>query len=252
LISDNQTCLESLLLWAQLAAAHWRADAFCIDEHRSSLLRSGEPEDRVDKIGSWRIPGNFTEHERAVIALSEAISEGIEQSQLTTILRNAQELVGAKGIMEVSSAVLAVNQWIDLHGKNPMRVIVVEDNEDDQELLALQLRKTAIGDHVLFLSQPQSALQLLQGPLAQELRKTLLAIILDVHLPQMSGIELLRIIRSDKLWETFPVIMMTGDSSRQNVTACEALNVMAFVAKPLTITSFAGALAPLFHQPATR
>jgi CheY-like chemotaxis protein len=248
LTSENHTCFKSLLLWAQLAAAHWRGNAFCLKEHRASLLRSGEPEYRLDEIALWRLSDLFTEEERAVIALSEAISEGAQPDQLEPVLREAKRVLGSEEIHKLSSAVLAVNEWIDLHSGKPVRVIVVEDNPDDQELLGRQLRKTVIGDHVLFLSEPKTALQLLGGPTAVALRQSLVALILDIHLPHMTGIELLRRIRAMEQWEQFPVIMMSTDKCSENVSACSDLNVMAFIEKPLTVASFAQAVAPLFHR----
>jgi AhpD family alkylhydroperoxidase len=249
LTSNPPLPFQTLLQWAQLAAANFRGDAFCIEEHRQALLQSGESEQRVDEIELWQLPNLFTETERAVIALSNAISEQADPTQLGATLQEAKLHLDPSEIQQLSSSVLAVNHWIDLHGTKPIRVLVVEDNQDDQELLNRQLQKTQIGDHVLFLSNPEVALQLLQGPNSVELRKTLLALIFDVHLPYMTGIELLRIIRSMESWELFPVVMMSTDQSPENIAACADLNVMAFIEKPLTVTSFASAVAPLFHRP---
>ncbi len=134
-----------------------------------------------------------------------------------------------------------------------VRVLVVEDNPDDQELLHLQLRKTPLGDHVLFLNDPRRALSLLKGPAGAELRQGLVALFLDVNLPYINGIELLRRIREIEELDQLPVIVMTTDPHPDTLAACRELNVAYFAEKPVTFSHFSKVLADLFHQsPATR
>jgi len=83
---------------------------------------------------------------------------------------------------------------------NATRVLVVEDNELDQELLSRELRRTPFGDSTLFLSDPRRALELLTGDGAEDFRKNLVAIFLDVHLPYMSGLDVLRSLRELPPW----------------------------------------------------
>lgn len=129
-----------------------------------------------------------------------------------------------------------------------VRVLVIEDNPDDQELLHRQLRKTPLGDHVLFLTDPRRALALLRGPGAAELRKSLVALFLDIHLPYINGIELLRRIREIEDLEQLPVIVMTTNPHPDTLAACRELNVAYFAEKPVTLSHFSKVLADLFHQ----
>jgi AhpD family alkylhydroperoxidase len=129
-------------LWAQLAAARVRGDAFCVGEHRNALLKAGESEQRVDKIGFCKLPNLFSEVERAVIAFSETISVSGHADKLNADLMEVKRFFTPAEIQELSTSVLAVNEWIDIHDEKPVRVIVVEDNEDDQELLGRQLQKS--------------------------------------------------------------------------------------------------------------
>jgi len=130
----------------------------------------------------------------------------------------------------------------------PIKVVIVEDNPNDQELLRIQLRKTGFAEGILFLDDPLKALDLLQGPRADELRETLVAILSDVHLPHISGIDLLRIIRNQDGFEHLPVMIMTSCPHPDTVAACEELKVAAFVEKPVTMGVFTKVLAPLFHS----
>jgi CheY-like chemotaxis protein len=128
-----------------------------------------------------------------------------------------------------------------------VRVLVVEDNPDDQEMLQRQLRKASIGN-VIFLSNPRLALEWLQGPSGEKLRRELVALFLDVDLPYMTGIELLKIIRLMEGMQEIPVMVMTSSAKPETIAACHELKVRAFVEKPVTFHDFSKVIAPLFHQ----
>ena len=130
-----------------------------------------------------------------------------------------------------------------------VRVLVVEDNPDDQELLHYELKKTAVGKHVLCLSDPRRALDLLSGEHAAEFKRHLIAIFLDVRLPHMSGIELLELIRKMDGMEKFPIIVMTASPPPETVAACQKFQVMALLEKPVTFDKFSKAIANIFHSP---
>jgi CheY-like chemotaxis protein len=132
---------------------------------------------------------------------------------------------------------------------SPVRVLVVEDNPNDQELLHYQLRKTPLGDHVLFFTDPRKALALLHDAGSVALREGLVALFLDVNLPGMSGIELLRRIRQIEGMDQVPVIVMTTNPHPDTLAACKELNVAYFAEKPVTFSHFSKVLADLFHHP---
>jgi CheY-like chemotaxis protein len=130
---------------------------------------------------------------------------------------------------------------------DPIRVLVVEDNPDDQELLHYELKKTPVGKHILAVSDPRVALDLLQGPNAAEFKRNLVAIFLDVRLPHMSGIDLLKRIRNMDGMGSFPIIVMTVSPPPETVAACREFKVMALLEKPITFSAFTKAIADLFH-----
>lgn len=131
----------------------------------------------------------------------------------------------------------------------PTRVLVVEDSLDDQEFLYRQLRKTPLGENVLFVSDPRKALDLLQNEDGPRFRQELVVIFLDIHLPFMSGLDLLRIIRETEGMKDFPVIIMTALPTPETIAACTELKARAFVEKPVTFSHFSKVIADLFHSP---
>ncbi len=240
--------IDRLLEWAGLVAAQLRSNLVCMREHRQALISWGELPSRINQICSWRESNVFSIKERTVLGLSEAIS-GDRCHDITPILCEAQRHLNTDEIVRLSANVMAVNEWIEMHHAPVVRVLVVEDNADDQLLLNRQLQKTCFKDQVLFLSDPRVALDLIQGFGSHIFRQNLLTIFLDVHLPHISGISVLRDIRAIEGWADFPVVVMTTDGNPQILKECSELNATAFVQKPVTMAGFTKAIAPIFHRP---
>lgn len=132
-------------------------------------------------------------------------------------------------------------------GPPPVRVVVVEDDEDDRNLLLRQLKKVQIDSNVKFLADGQEALNFLANlPPAQPFTD-LIAIFLDLKLPGMDGVSLLREIRRSPRVSRVPVVIMTSSLDPRDFEACQALRVAAFVPKPITFESFSKAITGLPH-----
>jgi CheY-like chemotaxis protein len=134
-------------------------------------------------------------------------------------------------------------------GPPPVRVVVVEDDPNDRDLLTRQLKKSAIDSHVKFFVDGEEALAFLSNlPPALPFTE-LIAIFLDLHLPGMSGVDLLREIRRQPRVSDIPVIVMTTSLNPRDFEACQQLKVAAFVPKPITFESFSKAITGLRHLP---
>ena len=132
---------------------------------------------------------------------------------------------------------------------NLVRVIVIEDNADDQELLHRQLRKSGMDSHVKFISNGQEALDFLVNPASPSLAKELIAVFLDLKLPSINGVELLRRIRATEHLKNLPVIVMTSSNDPKDIEECRRLKVTSYVSKPVSFTTFSKAVADVFHLP---
>lgn len=128
------------------------------------------------------------------------------------------------------------------------RVVVVEDNDDDRDLLRRQLRKSKIEHHVKFLSDGKEALNFLAGLPPPAPFCDLIAIFLDLKLPGMNGVDVLREIRRMPRVHLTPVVIMTSSLDPRDFEACQALGVSAYVTKPVKFEAFSKivtALPPL-------
>ncbi|PTX99979.1 two-component system response regulator [Verrucomicrobia bacterium LW23] len=136
---------------------------------------------------------------------------------------------------------------------DPIRVLVVEDNQDDRELLLRQLRKAQMDSYVKFISDGREALDFLSGDDAADGKAgdSIIALFLDLKLPSMGGIELLRRIKKMPRYARLPVIVMTSSNDPFDLEECRRLNVHQYVEKPITFSSFSHAVANVFHSPGT-
>jgi len=131
---------------------------------------------------------------------------------------------------------------------NPVRVLIVEDNDDDSRLLLRQLRKSGIDAHVKFISDGRQALDFLTGE-GQSAAEELIALFLDLKLPSLSGVELLRRLRDHDDFRNLPVIVMTSSNDPADLEECQKLKVVNYVTKPVTFATFSKAVADVFHLP---
>jgi len=129
-----------------------------------------------------------------------------------------------------------------------VKVLVIEDNADDRELLMRQLRKSGLGEQVKFISDGKEAHDFLTGPEAPP-PDDLIIILLDLRLPSLSGLELLRRLRALPRFQALPVTVMTSSNDPRDLEECRRLNVLSYLTKPVTFDSFSKAVADIFHPP---
>jgi len=129
--------------------------------------------------------------------------------------------------------------------KSDPRILIVEDNPDDEALLMRQLRKAELHEHVKAIHDGSKALAYLTDE--RYPNTNLAAVFLDLNLPKLSGLQLLEAIRTDSRIRHLPVIVMTSSNDPAELERCRELGVSCFVQKPLTFASFAKAFADTFH-----
>jgi CheY-like chemotaxis protein len=129
------------------------------------------------------------------------------------------------------------------------RILIVEDSEDHCELLLRQLRKSNLDAHVKIIGDGQAAWDYLQQSCR---RGELIAIFLDLHLPSMDGLQILRQIRRHPELSSVSVIVISSSDDPAVREECRALNVYAFASKPISFSTFSKTVADVFHSADTR
>lgn len=119
-------------------------------------------------------------------------------------------------------------------------ILLVEDNPNDAELTLRALRKTDIGARLAIARDGAEALEyMLSG------RPMPKVIFLDLKLPKIDGMEVLRRIRADERTHSIPVVVLTSSQEERDITECYRLGVNSYVVKPVEFDKFYKAVGEL-------
>jgi two-component system, response regulator len=129
--------------------------------------------------------------------------------------------------------------------KEPSRILIIEDNPDDTFFLTRQLNRAKLDDHVTVISDGQEALDFLLKN-SEEDGLQFVAVFLDLRLPSLDGLPLLRKLRENPRLHDIPVIVMTSSNEDRDIEECQRLAVKAYVTKPVRLTEFIKAVAHVF------
>ena len=123
-----------------------------------------------------------------------------------------------------------------------IEIVLVEDNESDAELTVRALKKNNIINELIHLQDGEEALEYIfaTGKYAErninELPKVVL---LDLKMPKVGGLEVLKKIKSDERTRIIPVVILTSSKEEKDVMEAYKLGVNSYVVKPVEFESFA-------------
>ncbi|MDY7227018.1 response regulator [Hyalangium rubrum] len=127
-------------------------------------------------------------------------------------------------------------------------ILLVEDNPDDELLTLRAFHKSNIRNPVIVVRDGAEALDYLFARGAYEGRDASLlpqVVLLDLHLPKLDGLAVLRQIRENERTRTLPVVMLTSSNEERDLTGSYQLGVNSYVRKPVDVTSFFEAVRQL-------
>lgn len=130
----------------------------------------------------------------------------------------------------------------------PKVILLVEDNPDDEELTLMALQKNNILNEVIVARDGVEALDFLfgEGPESCLARQTYPSIILlDLKLPRVDGLEVLRRIRSDDRTRLLPVVVLTSSREERDLLESYSLGCNSYVRKPVDFVQFVEATRQL-------
>jgi two-component system response regulator len=139
-----------------------------------------------------------------------------------------------------------------------VELLIVEDNPQDLELSLRALRKAHLSNRIHVARDGAEALEFIFCEGAHAQRKITdgpKVIMLDLKLPRIDGIEVLRRIKSDPRTKMIPVVMLTSSKEQSDVVESYNLGVNSYIVKPVNFERFAEAVRDLglywllFNQP---
>ena len=127
-------------------------------------------------------------------------------------------------------------------------ILLVEDNPDDEALTLRAFRKNNIGNQIVVAHDGEEALDFLfrRGSFStRDPDKTPAIILLDLKLPKISGLEVLRQIRADYRTRLLPVIILTSSKEEQDLIEGYSQGANSYVRKPVDFNQFSEAIKQL-------
>jgi two-component system response regulator len=127
-------------------------------------------------------------------------------------------------------------------------IMIVEDNEDDLELTLRAFKKNNISNEIVIARDGIEALDYLMGTGAhkgRDLRVMPEVILLDLKMPRMGGIEVLRHIRSNEHTKLLPVVILTSSDEEKDMIESYECGVNSYIRKPVDFGQFVDAVRQL-------
>lgn len=129
-----------------------------------------------------------------------------------------------------------------------MRILLVEDNPDDEQLTLRALRKNKIANEVVVARDGEEALDYLfarGAHAARDATHTPQVVLLDLNLPRLGGLDVLRMMRADERTRFLPVVILTSSKEEEDVMSGYALGANSYVRKPVDFAQFTDAVKTL-------
>ena len=129
----------------------------------------------------------------------------------------------------------------------PVKIIMIEDDEGHARLIERNIRRSGVNNEIVPFINGTEAVNYMFGEDGSGVahKGEALLILLDLNLPDMTGIEILRRVKEDKYLICAPVVVLTTTDDAQEIKRCYELGCNVYITKPVNYESFANAIRQL-------
>ena len=131
--------------------------------------------------------------------------------------------------------------------QQPVTIIMIEDDEGHARLIERNIRRSGVNNEILPFRNGMDAMKHLFGAdgSGQGHRGRALLILLDLNLPDMTGIDILRRIKENQYLKSSPVVVLTTTDDAHEIKRCYELGCNVYITKPVNYENFANAIRQL-------
>ncbi len=135
-----------------------------------------------------------------------------------------------------------------MNESNVIELLLVEDNPQDLELALRALRKVNLANHIEVARDGAEALDIVFCEGAHSARKIAdgpRVILLDLKLPKVDGLEVLKRLKSDPRTRMIPIVVLTSSKEQRDIVESYNLGVNSYIVKPVNFDGFTSAMRDL-------
>jgi two-component system response regulator len=123
-----------------------------------------------------------------------------------------------------------------------VEILLVDDNDADAELVVRALRKSHVANKVARLRDGVEALEFLfrEGAFGQRRGAQPRLVLLDLKMPRLGGMDVLRRLKADERTRAIPVVVLTSSAEKQDLADSYQLGVNSYLVKPVEFSAFSG------------
>lgn len=129
----------------------------------------------------------------------------------------------------------------------PVCIVMIEDDDGHARLIERNIRRAGVNNEIIHKASGTAALEYLLGPdgSGEASAQRHLLILLDLNLPDMSGIDILAKLKANRHTKRSPVVVLTTTDDKREIQRCYDLGCNVYITKPVNYEGFANAIRQL-------
>jgi CheY-like chemotaxis protein len=191
--------------------------------------------------------------QRTALGISQeelAYRAGLHRTYVSDLERGArnpsiESIEKLAGALQISVSKLFASTGNGTSSRQMVELLLVEDDPTDVELTVRAFKKARITNPLHVVRDGAEALEFIFANADQKNLQSTVLVLLDLNLPKMSGLEVLRRIKADTRTQDIPIIVLTVSTLDRDITECRRLGAQDYIVKPVGFENFSEVTARL-------